>query len=212
MSAALVGAVAGAAIGVVAAPVCAWLPRGIPERLPQPRWTRWALRPGSLAACGTAAGLALGLAADAWLVLAAGLVLVAVLVPATAIDMAWRVVPDSLIVLGAVATGILLIAGRPGEVIAHVAAAAAAGGVALLVALASRGGLGLGDVKLLALLGFALGGAVVSAAAFAIATAAAAAVAVLPLRGRGATVPLVPFLAFGALLAAAGVRAPAVPV
>lgn len=208
MTGALVGAGAGIAIGLAAAPLCVRLPRGIPERLAQPAWTRHVGRPVVLAGVGGLAGLVVGVATDSWVALLTGLILVAVLVPATAIDVAWRVVPDSLLVAGAAATGAILLAGRPGDLVEHGIAAAAAGGGALALAVAARGGFGLGDVKLLALLGLALGGGVLPATTVAIGLAGVAGVALLIARGRGATVPLVPFLAVGALAAVVGVRPP----
>lgn len=208
MTGALVGAGAGIIIGLAAARTAARLVEGIPERLVQPAWTRHALRPSVLALAGGASGLAVGWVADSGVALLTGLVLVAVLIPATAIDVAWRVVPDSLLVAGAVAMGAILLVARPGDLVEHGIAAAVVGGGALVVAVAARGGFGLGDVKLLALLGLVLGGAVLPATTVAIGLAGVAGLALLVVRGRGATVPLVPFLAAGAFAAAVGVRPP----
>jgi len=201
---ALIGLVAGLAAGALAVPLARRLPAGIPERLAQPAWTRHAGRARVLVPTGALAGLAVGLAAPDPAALAVGLVLVAVLVPACAIDVAWRVVPDSLVVAGALGSlGVLLVLER-GALAEHLLAGLAGGLAALALAWLARGGLGLGDVKLVAMLGVALGAALPRAAAWAVLAAGLAALAVLARRGRGATVPLVPFLALGALAAVAG--------
>ena len=201
---ALIGLVAGLAAGALAVPLARRLPAGIPERLAQPAWTRHAGRARVLVPTGALAGLAVGLAAPGPAALAVGLVLVAVLVPACAIDVAWRVVPDSLVVAGALGSlGALLVLER-GALAEHLLAGLAGGLAALALAWLARGGLGLGDVKLVAMLGVALGAALPRAAAWAVLAAGLAALAVLARRGRGATVPLVPFLALGALAAVAG--------
>jgi Flp pilus assembly protein protease CpaA len=204
------GAALGALLGVGALPLVRRLPRGIPERAPQPAWTRRADDPRWLAVAGAVGGaIALGGPADdAGRALA--LLLVAVLVPAVAIDLMWRVVPDTLVVAGALgAVGVLASAGSA-HLVEHAAWGLAVGAVLLLAALAARGGLGGGDVKLGALLGLALGPAVVVAIAAAGLVGGVLAVGVLLRRGRGATLPLVPVLALGALivLASAGLPMP----
>lgn len=194
----------GALLGVVAAWLVVWLPKGIDERLEQPVWTRQATRPVLLVMVGAAVAAVLGLLAPSGVDLALGLVLLAVLLPAVAIDIAWRVVPDTLVVVGTLgAFGVLALA-RPDAVVSHLVMAIVVGGVALLVALVSRGGFGLGDVKLVAMFGIAIGAAVPIAVGIAFALAALVAVPVMVVRGRGATVPLVPFLAIGALVAVTG--------
>ena len=194
----------GALLGVVAAWLVVWLPKGIDERLEQPVWTRQATRPVLLVMVGAAVAAVLGVLAPSGVDLALGLVLLAVLLPAVAIDLAWRVVPDTLVVVGTFgALGVLALA-RPDAVVSHLVMAIVVGGVALLVALVARGGFGLGDVKLVAMFGVAIGAAVPIAVGIAFVLAALVAVPVLVVRGRGATVPLVPFLAIGALVAVTG--------
>jgi leader peptidase (prepilin peptidase)/N-methyltransferase len=201
---ALIGLAAGLAAGALAVPLARWLPRGIPERLAQPAWTRHAGRARVLVPVGGLAGLGVGLAAPDAAALAVGLVLVLVLVPACAIDVAWRVVPDSLLIAGALGSIAALAVLDRDALAGHLVAGVAAGLAALALAWLARGGLGLGDVKLAAMLGVALGAAAPRAVAWAILAAGLAALAVLARRGRGATVPLVPFLALGALAAITG--------
>lgn len=196
--------VIGALLGVVAAWLAVWLPKGIDERLEQPVWTRQATRPVLLVMVGAAVAAVLGLLAPSGVDLALGLVLLAVLLPAVAIDIAWRVVPDTLVVVGTFgALGVLALT-RPDTLVSHLVMAIVVGGLALFVALVSRGGFGLGDVKLVAMFGVAIGAAVPIAVGIAFALAALVAVPVMVVRGRGATVPLVPFLAMGALVAVTG--------
>ena len=95
-----VGFLVGAVLGACAVPLVRWLPRGIDERLEQPRWTRLAGHPATLVVAGALLGGLIAAGAPSWPALASGLVLLAVLLPATAIDVAWRVVPDSLVAFG----------------------------------------------------------------------------------------------------------------
>lgn len=197
----LVGLVAGALLGLLAVPVVAWLPRGIAERLAQPAWTARTGRPVPLVATGAALGALLGALAPDGRTLALGLVLLAVLLPATAIDIAWRVVPDTLVLTGALGGLAVVALAMPDELVPHLVAGLLGGVGALLVAVAARGGFGLGDVKVIAMTGLVLGAALPLAVVGGLLVAGLVAVPVLLVRGRGATLPLVPFLAAGALLA-----------
>lgn len=198
------GALLGAALGALAVLAARRLPLGIPERLEQPAWTRAAAHPAALVAAGAGLGAAVGSAAAGWGELGLGLVLVGVLVPATAIDLAWRVVPDTLVVAGSAASLAVLALADPAALPAHLATGAVAGLVALLAAIAARGGLGLGDVKLIAMAGLALGPLLAAGLACALLLAGMVALPLLATRGRGATLPLVPFLAAGLLVVAIG--------
>jgi prepilin signal peptidase PulO-like enzyme (type II secretory pathway) len=76
--------------------------------------------------------------------------------------------------------------------------------VALAVSLATRGGVGMGDVKLAFLLGAGLGWDVVGAVVVAMLATFVVAVGILLRRGikaRKETFPFGPFLVFGALVA-----------
>ena len=130
--------------------------------------------------------------------------LVAVLVPCAVIDLEWRIIPNLItgpaavmaIVLGTVLDPL----GEPHRLVW----AAGAGGFLLLIALISPAGMGMGDVKLLAVIGLCLGslGAV---ALFAALVAQVAAAGVLAVRhgiraARKTTLPFGPYLAGGAVL------------
>lgn len=195
------GLLIGATLGLIAVPLVRLLPGGIEERLAQPAWTATAARPLWLVGGGAALGALLGALAPSPATLASGLVLLAVLLPASAIDLAWRVVPDTLIVAGALGGATVLLLTHPGAIMPHVLTGAVGGLIALALALVARGGFGLGDVKLIAMLGVVLGGALPLAVVVGLLVASVVAVPLLVLRGRGATLPLVPFLAVGALVA-----------
>ena len=197
----LLGLVVGALLGLLAVPAVARLPRGIPERLAQPAWTARAGRPVVLCTVGAVLGALLGAAAPDDRTLALGLVLLAVLLPATAIDIAWRVVPDTLVVLGALGGLAVVALVAPDQLVPHLIAGLIGGVGALLVALAAQGGFGLGDVKVIAMIGLVLGAALPLAVVGGLLIAGLISVPILLARGRGATLPLVPFLAAGALLA-----------
>jgi prepilin signal peptidase PulO-like enzyme (type II secretory pathway) len=139
----------------------------------------------------------IGLTTDG--LLAAGLL--AVLTALAAVDLRARVLPNRI--LGPAMVGVLLwqLAFSPGGLPEHVVAAVAAGVVLLLPALIQPGAIGIGDVKLVALLGLALGRDVAGALMIGFLAAVPVALAVLVLGGadrRRATLPYGPFLALGA--------------
>jgi leader peptidase (prepilin peptidase)/N-methyltransferase len=86
-----------------------------------------------------------------------GLLLVGVLVPVALIDFDRRIIPNKIMLpaaVAAVAVGLLL---APAQLPEQLVAGAAAGGFLLLFALAYPKGMGMGDVKLAAVLGLYLG-------------------------------------------------------
>jgi leader peptidase (prepilin peptidase)/N-methyltransferase len=137
--------------------------------------------------------------------IALGIVLILLVVPIALIDLEYRIIPNKLTALGAVlalAIGLALDpAGEPGRLIA----AAAAGGFFLLAALAYPGGMGMGDVKLAAVLGLFLGASVAAALLIALVAGVALGAVVIARKGtrdgRKTAVPFGPFLALGALVA-----------
>lgn len=135
-------------------------------------------------------------------------ILVVALVPAVACDLRARRIPNAVTgpaALAALLAGAVLDpAGTPERLLA----AAASGGFLLAAALARPDGMGMGDVKLAAVLGLCLGGAVVVAVLAALTAATAVGAAIMVRRGtcaaRHATLPFAPFLALGALIALIG--------
>lgn len=131
--------------------------------------------------------------------------LILLLVPIALIDLEHRIIPNKLTALGAVlALGLGLgldASGEPQRLIAG----AVAGGALLLAALAYPGGMGMGDVKLAAVLGLFLGKDVAPAMLIALIGGVLVGAIVIARKGaaegRKTAVPFGPFLALGATVA-----------
>jgi leader peptidase (prepilin peptidase)/N-methyltransferase len=134
-----------------------------------------------------------------------GLALVLLLVPITLIDLDHRIIPNKLTLVGAVAAPALLALTAPEAIPEHLIAAVGAGGFFLVAALAYPRGMGMGDVKLAAVLGLFLGRAVAPAVFIALVVGTLAGAAVIArkgaLEGRKTAVPFGPFLALGGVVA-----------
>jgi leader peptidase (prepilin peptidase)/N-methyltransferase len=136
--------------------------------------------------------------------LGAALVLVAALVAITMIDLDHQIIPDVISIPG-IGVGLVasLITGRPGWLEALIGVLVG-GGIFFLIIVASRGGMGGGDMKLGAMLGAFLGWKVLLVAVLsAVLLGGAAALVLLALgrKGRKDPVPFGPFLALGGLIA-----------
>jgi leader peptidase (prepilin peptidase)/N-methyltransferase len=79
-----------------------------------------------------------------------GLVFVSVLVAVSVTDLERRIIPNAILLVGAIAAMAIAAIGDPGSLPVRLAAALGAGGVLFLAALAYPKGMGLGDVKLAA--------------------------------------------------------------
>ncbi len=134
-----------------------------------------------------------------------GLVLVAFLVPLTLIDLDERRLPNVLVLPAGVAAIVLGTVLDPGGEPERLLAGLAAGAGFFLVALAYPGGMGLGDVKLAAVLGLYLGRDVWVAIFASLVLGAIVGVAIMArkgvARGRKTAIPFGPFLAVGAVIA-----------
>lgn len=135
--------------------------------------------------------------------LALGLVFVAVLAAVTLTDLERRVIPNAILLAGAlVGTGIVA-ATDPGSLPERAIAAVGGGGFLLLIALIHPRGMGMGDVKLAALMGLFLGASVVPALFVGIALGGVAGIVLLAIHGsavRKHAVPFGPYLAVGGLV------------
>jgi leader peptidase (prepilin peptidase)/N-methyltransferase len=134
-----------------------------------------------------------------------GLLLVTVLVPVAIIDFEHRIIPNRLTLPAAVAA---IVAGAildPGFVPEQLIAGVAGGGFFFLAALAYPRGMGIGDVKLAAVLGLYLGRAVASAILIALVAGLVVGIAIMAIKGvkagRKTKVPFGPFLALGGVIA-----------
>jgi leader peptidase (prepilin peptidase)/N-methyltransferase len=134
-----------------------------------------------------------------------GLVLVAFLVPLTLIDLATRLLPNALTAPAALLAVALGTALDPGGEVERLVAGAAAGGFFLAAALASPRGMGIGDVKLAAVLGLFLGREVAVAVLVALLAAVLLGAVVIARKGvaegRRTVVAFGPFLALGGIAA-----------
>jgi leader peptidase (prepilin peptidase) / N-methyltransferase len=134
-----------------------------------------------------------------------GLALVLLLVPITLIDLDHRIIPNRLTLLGAVLAPAIVALTAPDAIPEHLIAGAGAGGFFLLAAFAYPRGMGMGDVKLAAVLGLFLGRDVVPGlfVAFLVGTLVGAAIMARKgtQEGRKTAVPFGPFLAVGAVVA-----------
>jgi leader peptidase (prepilin peptidase)/N-methyltransferase len=133
-----------------------------------------------------------------------GLVLCTVLVAVTLTDLELRIIPNALVLGGSVAGLILLAVAGPAALPAHLIAAGLAGGVLFVIALAYPRGMGMGDVKLVAMMGLYLGRAVAPALLVAFAAGAIVGLAMIARMGADArkrAIPFGPFLAFGGVVA-----------
>src|SRR4051812_17456577 len=162
----------------------------------------WTVGPATIGAAAGAAALGvvrLGLTSHG--LLAAGVL--AVLVVLSSIDLQARVLPNRIVYPATAAVLAWQLAFFPARAGEWVLAALGAGAFLLLPALIRPGAMGMGDVKLAALLGAALGRDVLSALTLGLLGMLPVALWLL-VRGRrvrGATVPFGPFLAFGAAVA-----------
>ena len=134
-----------------------------------------------------------------------GLALVLLLVPITLIDLDHRIIPNTLTLTGAIVAPAILALTAPGAIPEHLIAAAAGGGFFLVAALAYPRGMGMGDVKLAAVLGLFLGRAVGPAVFVALIAGTLVGAAVIARKGaqegRKTAVPFGPFLALGGVVA-----------
>ncbi len=95
--------------------------------------------------------------------LALGLIFCALLVTVTLTDLDRRVIPNAILAAGAAAAIVIVAVTDPSSLPERAIAAAGAGGFLLLAALAYPRGMGMGDVKLAAVMGLYLGEAVIPA-------------------------------------------------
>jgi leader peptidase (prepilin peptidase) / N-methyltransferase len=137
--------------------------------------------------------------------IALSITLILLVVPAALIDLEHRIIPNRITALGAVLALLIGLALDPSGEPERLIAGAAAGGFLLVAALAYPGGMGMGDVKLAAVMGLFLGSAVAAGLLVALLTGVLVGVVIMARKGahggRKTAVPFGPFLALGALVA-----------
>ena len=195
LAAGLVGLLVGLVVGPVADRLATNSPLHDPLLRRVPRSRALPLVTAGTALLGAACGLAFGLTLEALI----GAVFCWILVIITRTDFEHRIIPDKIVLPGAV----LMLVGRAIDdpSVEWILAAFLAGLALFVVVFVYPKGIGMGDVKLAALLGATLGAAVLQALMLGFLALAPAALVVLVRRGtdgRHATLPLGPFLALGA--------------
>jgi leader peptidase (prepilin peptidase)/N-methyltransferase len=133
-----------------------------------------------------------------------GLVFVTTLVAVTVTDLEQRIIPNKILLVAAVFGLLIAAVFDPGSLPQRAIAAAAAGGGLFLVALAYPQGMGLGDVKLAAVMGLFLGRNVAPALIVALLAGSLVGAAMIARHGaqaRKQAIPFGPFLALGGVVA-----------
>jgi leader peptidase (prepilin peptidase) / N-methyltransferase len=131
------------------------------------------------------------------------LVFLAMLAAITLTDLERRIIPNKILLAGAILCLAIAAPTDPSGLPERAIAAAAAGGLLFLVALAHPKGMGLGDVKLAATMGLFLGRAVAPALLFALLAASLVGLALIARHGataRKMAIPFGPFLALGGVV------------
>lgn len=136
--------------------------------------------------------------------LALGLAFVTMLVAITLTDLERRTIPNKILLVGAIVGLAIAAVADTGSLPERAIAAAAAGGLLFAVALAYPRGMGMGDVKLAAVMGLYLGRSVGPALLIGFAAGALFGLALIARHGAAArkqAVPFGPFLALGGVIA-----------
>jgi leader peptidase (prepilin peptidase)/N-methyltransferase len=126
-----------------------------------------------------------------------------VLAIVTLTDLEQRIIPNKVLIAGAIICVAIAVPTDPGGIPERLIAAAAAGGLFFLVALAYPAGMGLGDVKLAATMGLFLGRAVAPALLAALLAGSLVGLTLIARHGSGArkmAIPFGPFLALGGVV------------
>lgn len=135
--------------------------------------------------------------------IALGLVFVTALLAVTLTDLERRIIPNKILIVASVLGVAIAAATDPGSLPERAIAAAAAGGLLFLAALAYPRGMGLGDVKLAAVMGLFLGRNVAPAMLVALLAGSMVGLAMMARDGAAArkrAIPFGPFLAFGGVV------------
>jgi prepilin signal peptidase PulO-like enzyme (type II secretory pathway) len=194
----LVGLLAGLLVGPLADRLATNSPLHEPLLRRVPRSRALPLVIAGTASLGAACGLVFGLTLEALV----SAVFCWLLVVITRTDFEHRLIPDSIVLPGA----LLVLVGRTIDEpsVEWVIAALAAGFALFVVVFVYPRGIGMGDVKLALLLGAGLGGTVVVAFFLGFFASFFPALVIFVRRGRAArrqAIPLGPFLALGAVIA-----------
>jgi leader peptidase (prepilin peptidase)/N-methyltransferase len=135
--------------------------------------------------------------------IALGLLFITMLMAVTLTDLEQRIIPNKILLAGAVIGAAVAAAADPGSLPERAIAAAAASGLLFAAALAYPRGMGLGDVKLAAVMGLFLGSSVAPAILVALLAGSLVGLAMIAREGASArkrAIPFGPFLALGGVV------------
>jgi leader peptidase (prepilin peptidase)/N-methyltransferase len=194
----LVGLLLGALLAPVADRIATNAPKHEPLLRRVPRSSRLPLLLGAMALLGGASGLVFGFTLEA--VIAALFCWILVIVTRT--DLEYRLIPDAVVLPGAVVMVVLRTIDDPS--VEWIASALGAALVLFVIVLVYPSGMGMGDVKLTLFLGAGLGVSVIVALFVGFFTAFVPAAILLVRHGKAAgrkAIPLGPFLALGGVVA-----------
>jgi leader peptidase (prepilin peptidase)/N-methyltransferase len=182
-------------------PVVSWLVLGGHCRACDTRISaRYPLIEGLTGALFAAVAIAQASSSKVWL----DLIFVAALVAITFIDLDHQVIPNRIVAPLALAAVVLTAIFQPHHLAEHLIAGAAAGGFLLAAVLAYPAGMGMGDVKLAAVMGLVLGRAVAPAMFVALISGTLVGAVVMARKGvhegRKTRIPFGPFLALGSVV------------
>jgi leader peptidase (prepilin peptidase)/N-methyltransferase len=138
-----------------------------------------------------------------WGEIALGLVFVTTLTAVTLTDLERRIIPNKILVVAAVLAIAIGAIADPGSLPERTLAAVGAGGLLFLAALAYPRGMGMGDVKLAAVMGLFLGRNVAAAILVALLAGSLVGLAMIARHGADArkrAIPFGPFLALGGVV------------
>jgi leader peptidase (prepilin peptidase) / N-methyltransferase len=198
VAAGLVGLLVGLAVGPLADRLATNAPVGAPLLAGVPLSRRFWLVAAATALLGGMCGLVFGFELEALV----GAIFCWILVIVTRTDLEHRLIPDRIILPGAVLVVVLRTVDEPSA--GWIIAGLAAGLGLFILALVYPRGMGLGDVKLAFFLGCGLGLAVVVGLFLGFIAAAVPAIVLLIRHGMAArkqAIPLGPFLALGSVVA-----------
>ena len=198
VAAGLVGLIVGALVGPLADRLATNAPEHEPLLRRVARSPRLPLVTAATAALGAANGAVFGFTLDAL----TGALFCWILVVVTRTDLEHRLIPDRIVLPGALVVLLLRTIGDPS--VEWIVSALLAGLVLFLVVLVYPRGMGMGDVKLSAFLGAGLGVSVIAAMFVGFFVAFVPAAVLMARHGRDArkkAIPLGPFLALGGVVA-----------
>jgi leader peptidase (prepilin peptidase) / N-methyltransferase len=183
-------------------PIVSWLLlRGRCRQCGEPISPSYPLAEAGLGALYVGTVLALGTDDAAELIL--GLVLCTVLMAVVLTDLEQRIIPNRIVIAGAIAGIVIVLVGDLGELGERALAVAIAGGALFALALLYPRGMGMGDAKLVAMMAIYLGRAIAPALLVGFAVGAIVGLVMIARHGSAArkqAIPFGPFLAIGGVV------------